>query len=438
MTGRSGSPERPATRFHEALLGETITWAIAHCPFYRERFEGLPVPQTPSELSPLPLTWKHELRSAGWRARAGHLTPALRQHTSGSTATSFEVYRSREELEFVGRFIGSLYPTDSSAPRTLELFLGNPAHGGHAVLPSPSFVIQGNVYDGAFLPHLAASVLLDSHEIPGVEPRVTRITGALTHVAAMTAVLRSTGMDFSAAKVATLSVTGFLMTNRWRRLLEDSWRCYIENCFSLTEVFGWATHCEECDAFHFGPEVVPEVVDVVTRQPLEEGRGMLALTSLYPFVQMQPIIRYVTGDVASIVPTRCRSDYPAHRLEGRLSHAWLATSGQIVLPGVDIINALDGEALVARGEVFRDWYDRFPIARELGPPMAELVTSGDDAALRILCRFDPLMYPSEAKELTGRLASQVAPAIRSGFRDKLTIQLHGPGAAIAGYKPSSV
>ena len=78
--------------------------------------------------------------------------------------------------------------------------------------------------------------------------------------------------------------------------------------YSLTEFNGVALECPMVShRYHFDASIFAEVLDPITHAPVSIGEeGLLALTSLHPFQQAQPFIRYAPGDVVRLVRPTCR------------------------------------------------------------------------------------------------------------------------------------
>lgn len=425
--------------FQNELIAETIDWARSKCEFFESLYSGISTPQSISDLSRLPISTKDAIRKAGWAARAKGLNPAIRQHTTGSTENSLELFRSQEELDFITRFFTAVNSPHSNTLRPLVLALVSQGHGSLVALPSAAFVIHGNVHDQTFLDKLASKILVDKHHIPGVQHHISALSGFTVHVALLTCVLLERGFLFDSTSVSNISTTGSLLTSTLRHLIESCWSVTITNRFSMTEAFGGATYCSTCKAWHFDPEVIPEVVHPVTQQNIYNDTGLLIVTSLFPFTQLQPCIRYKTGDVARIVPTKCKTVRQAIKIEGRLAHSWCRSNGEIILASGHILEVLEGEPLVAKEPVFRDILSRYPIVRELGFPRAMFSTTDNGRAiLKIACRFNPLMYPSEAAALKERIEGKLFHFVAQGFQEFLEIIPVGPSSSVDGYRVTYV
>jgi phenylacetate-coenzyme A ligase PaaK-like adenylate-forming protein len=76
----------------------------------------------------------------------------------------------------------------------------------------------------------------------------------------------------------------------------------VNDRFTLTEAIGGASRVPGTDVYELDPHLVGEVVDPDSERRIDHGVGLLVLTNLYPFVQMQPLIRYTVGDLVRRLP----------------------------------------------------------------------------------------------------------------------------------------
>ena len=158
---------------------------------------------------------------------------------------------------------------------------------------------------------------------------------AVTHLAALRL------SEPAAAGIEVIHTYGDLLPPSIRRRIEETWAAVVIDRYSMVEHFGGASLLPGTDRYVFDPHQVPEVVDPRTRAPIRSGRGVLVLTSLYPFVQMMPMIRYVTGDAVEI--TACDDDYAGLqvRILGRLGDCLCDETGQPVLAPSEWRDALE-------------------------------------------------------------------------------------------------
>jgi hypothetical protein len=202
--------------------------------------------------------------------------------------------------------------------------------------------------------------------------------------------------------MAFVQSTSEYMTTRARRVLQEFWRCPVEERYGLSEMFLGAWRCHICGGFHFEPYGLVEVVSVLNRLPLVSGRGELVLTGFYPFVQMTPLIRYVTGDLVHVKPDACPSGLASFWFLGRKSRSYC--EGDAVIVGeYEIQEVLDDEPEVSR----TPRYVALPHhLHEVGAtPVFEV--SRDQSGIgkvTIRIRFEPSQFPEKTDLLRNRIA----------------------------------
>jgi hypothetical protein len=215
----------------------------------------------------------------------------------------------------------------------------------------------------------------------------------------------------------------------------------VHDNFSLSELAVPAPQCEVCAHHHLAlPAVEVEVVDPFTRKPAEVG--VLVVSTLWPFVQAMPLIRYWTGDLVSLGPRCAAQGERGFRFEGRQAQCVLqrGAKGCGVLASPLALEAfLDGRPEVARLA--------HPVVQlglvkssDVGVPRFELLSSKrlrvTHVTARVEVRFEPLVFPAQAKRLTADTVAalrKASPALRRAERAgtaQLRVELVRPGALV--------
>lgn len=133
------------------------------------------------------------------------------------------------------------------------------------------------------------------------EGKVTAVNGAAYTVALVSNWIHTQGpIDHG---LQELWFGGGVLTPRLRRKLRELWGdVSFRLMFGLTEFHqGHAVLCDACSGYHFGHAVYPELRQSTTVVPSAEGEpgiGEIVLSHLAPFSQLQPLMRYATGDLA--------------------------------------------------------------------------------------------------------------------------------------------
>lgn len=133
-----------------------------------------------------------------------------------------------------------------------------------------------------------------------------------------------------------------------RDMIEEGFGLRAVDIYGLSEVIGPGVACECAqaqDGLHVQEDhVLVEVVDPTTGAPLPAGEtGELVFTTLTR--EISPVVRYRSGDVASLDPTPCRCG----RTTARMSKVKGRTDDMLVVRGVNVFPS-EIEAVVSSFE----------------------------------------------------------------------------------------
>jgi len=168
----------------------------------------------------------------------------------------------------------------------------------------------------------------------------------------------------------------------------------------------------------------------VTRQPVPRGTGVLLLTELYPYAQLQLLVRYWTDDLVELAKPCPIGGFGIFFRGRRASSA--------------IIPRADGDALVVGslqvGEVCADVADVAvdpiawaPWAVDVGPPRFSLHAADRDIVVTVALRYAPSVFPTRAGEVRARIVDDLRREVTglAGALDRGEARLHvdavGPG-----------
>ena len=401
--------------FHDRLLRYTIEWCRERSTFYAERFVHAGIVRGVVDLPRLPILRRDEVQANLTALLCNPGPPACVQYTTGTTGEFLPLYRSEAELAFLRGFYLAKIRSDtrqSSSLRPVHLALTSAYHGSPTPIPHSAFIVNAGVYDETQAKQ-AACLLTNQFSFPGVEERVSAVVGSDLLVKALTAHLVESGTEPSSTEVRSLIFTGGYTSTRIKRLLGKLWNASVIDRYSMSEVYGGAVQAAPDAPFVFDIEVLPEVVDPCSLEPIEEGVGVLLMTSLYPFSQMMPMIRYYTGDLVKIVSNSPR--LLAVQFLGRERRSVLDDEEGRAVPlllACDLHDLLEALPDVAASSRFRG------VASDAGMEIAGKLRYAVDTkrdpngkvrriAVRIGTRYAPWLYPERVEVMSTRLRRQL-------------------------------
>ncbi|TGP89079.1 MULTISPECIES: phenylacetate--CoA ligase family protein [unclassified Mesorhizobium] len=418
----AGGLRETADGLRNELIGRTVRDAAGRSPFYRRHFADLDLSiiHRIEDLAVLPRLAKSDVRAAGYSILCGGQIPSHVQNTSGSTGSPLLLFRSQEEMTFIRAFFSHVHGEEAGDRlRPVVLALTIPHHGTPTPIPGHAFVLQTALTDDELLDQ-SITLLESSFDLHGVENRVSAIVGSFSQILVLTNYLLENGRMDLAESIRHIELTGDYLTPRWRKILASVWRCSIVDRYSLAEIFGGATHCPLCGSYHFDPHVIPELVVPGKQEPVEAGViGELLLTSLSPFVQYQPFIRYVSGDLFVRRAIGCRHE--SWEFRGRTTHALFdpRDPSRLLIDGRAVIDAIDVLPTVSRPSRYRD-LTALSYSRSSGRPVyagsVEVVGTRVRARLRIELAHTPALFPDATREIVDAVGEAVlsqAPVMRN-------------------------
>lgn len=283
------------------MLARTLAHASTHTTHYdREPYRSWAPAAASSEpdLGDLPLLRRETVVEHFTEFLSDDVTVRSVCHTSGTTGTPLDLYKSHEEIAFLQAYYRRLISPRASAPglRPLVLTLPNVNHGVPVPMPSVGMTLVAGVTDDTLIQD-ARRVLLQRFQLSGHESRISILTGLPHHVLLLTSYLMEQGIDPRTLHMRSVTITGGFLSRNWITFLENAWGCLVNDRFTLTEAIGGASRVPGTDVYELDPHLVGEIVDPDSEARAAGPVGLLVLTNLHPFVQMQPLIRYTVGDV---------------------------------------------------------------------------------------------------------------------------------------------
>jgi hypothetical protein len=230
----------------------------------------------------------------------------------------------------------------------------------------------------------------------------------------------------------------------WHERLRALWGVEVVTTYGLCEFAGAnAAPCSVCGGLHY-LTAWQEFLSPRDHSPVETGDAVLVLTSLIPFVTVQPRIRYVTQDLVTIVGRCPATGLVGFRFRGRERSSVVDDANgiaQVLLSEVDILEALDqldGVHAHRHPSEIQLWDDgslRRPPFR-MGLPLYDIDGSrfaGDGIIrIRVAVAFDPAAEPVSGRRFEAALLEllhEETPALSERVQAgeaRLTVELARP------------
>ncbi|RWE56386.1 hypothetical protein [Mesorhizobium sp.] len=414
----------------DELLPETVRIAKASVPLYRDLYEGRMLDNvTRLVLATLPTITKSTIVSAGAAALSDRVNSDYFQNTSGSTGEFLVLHRSIEEQRFIHDFFGAIQASQPPSS-ACTLFLGLPSHGSATAIPSSGIVVQHGIVDDRTAENCWAYLtkgILNKHGLH----RINTIAGSATQLLLLTKYLSSRGLEKSPHTVPHITLTGDWLSRRVLEYLQSFWQATLIDRFSCSEFFGGASSTYPWREFVFDPTTYAEIVGLNSDSITSTGE--LCVTSLYPFVQRQPLIRYRTGDIFS----QSDNGFVFH---GRRGHCLFGPQGELALSGRDLYELLDELEIVERQShsLAVDAVDHSVSGKPLVKGVASYDADRLDLFLKIWTKVDMQWFPKGRKLLQSRIEDGLRRMCRTSISN-LVIEFAKAGSSmVLGYDKAGV
>jgi phenylacetate-CoA ligase len=211
-----------------------------------------------------------------------------------------------------------------------------------------------------------------------------------------------------------------------RKEIEAKLRLKAVNIYGLTEVIGPGVSCECVEVQHgahiYEDHFYPEVIDPNTGEVLPPGtRGELVFTSLTK--EALPVIRYRTGDIASLDASPCvcgRTSIRMSRIVGR-------TDDMLIIRGVNVFPSQIEAALMRIPELSPHY--QLVITREKTLDELEVRVEVSDEFFRLIGGEILVDEAHQADHAVHDLRRRVGERLRGALNLSTTVRLLPPGGA---------
>jgi phenylacetate-coenzyme A ligase PaaK-like adenylate-forming protein len=289
------------------FLSATVMHCYQHSAYYRKEFDRLNIdPNTIESLEDLrafPPISKEDVK-AHPEIICDSVTPVTINTTSGTTHDPLVVYISLEELEVrkkLQRGIAKIAYNFRKNDPTVTLNIFSILHN-NIISEAPGFLMIPTYY--------VEEVPTSFEQIKNALERPYFINGKEKYISTIISELRGFSiftrfLNEFPSHIEVIRTGGSYLSPHVRRWLMETWKTPILHSYGMNEVYGMAHQCAPDSSYHFTKTMLVELLDIETKEPVKEGVGVLVLTTLFPFHQTMPLIRYWTGDVVQIEHGTC-------------------------------------------------------------------------------------------------------------------------------------
>ena len=291
-------------------LKKTVRRVRTKSPFYRRLFEKAGVTEDDlhslEDIAKLPFTFPADLAGTSYSllcTSQGEVEKPVTFYSSGSTGTKKRIFFSMADiqkiLDFLPRGMNTVIGRDEA--RVLVFLQNSQGRGIGSILAQSlnAFGMQGWTAD---LQDSTDDILRAT-----VEHKINVWFGDAITIYRATRVLEKQA-DLHSLGMQCIFITMSNIPQSMIDYLHSAWGCRVSTHYGLTESgWGLAVDCDVCPGYHYDElDHIVEVVDPETGGPVPEGReGEVVLTNISR--DCMPLIRYRTGDIATLTRSVCGS-----------------------------------------------------------------------------------------------------------------------------------
>ena len=291
-------------------LKKTVRRVRTKSPFYRRLFEKAGVTEDDlhslADIAKLPFTFPADLAGTSYSllcTSQGEVEKPVTFDSSGSTGTKKRIFFSMADiqkiLDFLPRGMNTVIGRDEA--RVLVFLQNSQGRGIGSILAQSlnAFGMQGWTAD---LQDSTDDILRAT-----VEHKINVWFGDAITIYRATRVLEKQA-DLRSLGMQCIFITMSNIPQSMIDYLHSAWGCRVSTHYGLTESgWGLAVDCDVCPGYHYDElDHIVEVVDPETGGPVPEGQeGEVVLTNISR--ECMPLIRYRTGDIATLTRSVCGS-----------------------------------------------------------------------------------------------------------------------------------
>lgn len=341
-------------RIINSLLPFTVENA-AQLKFYKDIWRDcdLKTIRSVQDLPRLPTVSKDQYRLGLMFEEQATRHAAWVSHSTGTTGELTWRHRSLGEAALIAR----LFQPATTGAAPLVLSVQATRHGMALPVPSRGRSVPVSVTDDVEVGQ-CLKMLTATYRFSDGAAKPSAIAGGGLDVALIAQAAIEAGLTSQRSEIMHLYLGSYVDAGLKAFLAASFPNAAIVEKYSLSEIFGGATRTSS-PLYGLDPFVIGEVLDEQGNPVVDGVPGELVLTELYPLIQMQPLVRYRTGDI--VVAT--------HVFPGQPNFSWWGRRHQCIGKGDDWILGYSPLA---------DWLSTQPfVSRFLHRPYLESVRSTD-------------------------------------------------------------
>ncbi len=335
--------------------------------------------------------------------------------TTGTTSQyPLLIERSQEEQLYLQNFFSILQAGALATKKLSPLGIveGSMNHGSVLRLPGSgyNFMIE-LIKDYGII--RTAWLLQQEYNFNGIEKKVSQLQTTVMGLCYLKQYLEEQEIHLPKGQLKSITVFGWPIPKNRRDDLENYFGTQVNDNYSMSEMFGGARYCHQCQAYHFDPFVVHELVDLETQLRKEEGTGELVLTPLFPFSQRFVLIRYRSGDLIHVRKVTCKKGTKAYTFRGRLKRC-VKIAPQIYLGEAEFAMAIDEFTDINRADaIFKVLKDK----KKNNWPLFKMAFDRTTNILNIdiALIYDPIEHPEKANQLRQNILKKITNELPSSL-----------------------
>jgi phenylacetate-CoA ligase len=407
-------------------LQQTVHRVYDQVPFYRQAFDNRGVKPADiremEDIRKLPFTRKADFRDTYPTGLfAVPLNQVVRIHaSSGTTGKPIIAGYTRADIAMWAETCARCLASAGAVPG--DTFQN--AYGYGLFTGGLGFHYGGELMGLAVIPVSGGNTERQILLIQDLKPKI--LTCTPSYALTLAGAIRGMGMDPSRLGLKAAVLGAEPWTEEMRKEIEAALHLKAVNIYGLTEVIGPGVSCEcvevQNGAHIYEDHFFPEVIDPNTGEVLPPGeRGELVFTSLTK--EALPVIRYRTGDLATLDASACacgRTGVRMSRIVGR-------TDDMLIIRGVNVFPSQIETALMRIPELSPHY--QLIVTREKTLDELEVRVEVSEEFFRQIGGNLPVDEAAQADQAVHDLRRRVGDRLRSALNLSTKVTLLPPGQA---------